>query len=276
MFKTNIAGRTVLLKAEHDFSFLEDFGHIFAVYDSLISGNICFGAQKNGKYYFLKYAGANTLNYIGSAERAVQRLKTAAPLYETLRHKALANLLFTKEYPDGFMMAFDYVYSFPIGPLPVYKSQLRSLPVKTRLYMLDAMFDFFVLASRNDYIAANLSDSKFLFDIKNSALILSSINGFVKMPYHNAGRLQGSSVYLAPESYKIALLDERVTVYAMGALAMQLLGDISTKSLEDWQSDKSLYCIAMQALSENRTLRQESAYSFLKSWREAVLNISFS
>jgi serine/threonine-protein kinase len=276
MIQKNIAGKTVLLKSEHDFSFLDEFDQIFAVFDELISGNICFGAQKNGKKYFLKYAGALPKNYIGSAEQAIQRLKNAEDSYKTLAHKALANLLYTKEYPHGFLMAFDFLYSFPIGPLPVYKKQLRRVPLSMRLAMLDNMFDFFALASRRDYIAANLSDSKFLFDINNASLVLSSINGFIKMPCQNTGRLQGSSIYLPPEAYQFALLDERLTVYSMGVLAMQLLGNISTKSFEDWEADKSLYNITMQALKENRALRQQSAEAFLKSWREAISNMPFS
>ena len=171
-------------------------------------------------------------------------------------------------------MAFDFCI-LSHRPLPVYKNSLEGCLCLCALPCLTICL-IFALASRRDYISANLSDSKFLFDINNASLVLSSINGFIKMPCQNTGRLQGSSIYLPPEAYQFALLDERLTVYSMGVLAMQLLGNISTKSFEDWEADKSLYNITMQALKENRALRQQSAEAFLKSWREAISNMPFS
>ncbi|MDO5021846.1 MAG: hypothetical protein Q4E07_00735 [Eubacteriales bacterium] len=272
MFQKNIAGKTVLLKADCDFNFLNEFDNVFAVYDELTSGNICFGAEKNGRKYFLKYAGAQPKNYIGKPEKAIERLTNAAGLYETFKHEALANLVYTQEFPKGFLMVFDFIYSIPIGPLTLYKKQIHSLPLPIRLKMLDNVFDFFNSLSHRDYIAAGLSDSKFLFDIKKSTLKLSSINGFVKMPFQNTGRLQGSSVYLAPECYQNTMLDERVTVYSMGVLAMNVLGGALTGT----DAKESLYYIAKKALYEDRALRIQSTEKFLKSWRKAVLNIPFN
>lgn len=51
------------LKNSHNFSWLNSIGDVFMVFDQQDSGNIAFGLKKNGKKYFVKYAGASTLEY---------------------------------------------------------------------------------------------------------------------------------------------------------------------------------------------------------------------
>ena len=77
----------------HDFSFLSNVGKVFRVFDAMDSGNICFGVERGGKRYFVKYAGARTMDYQGDIKDAVCRLKSAAVVYETLQYSSLIRLL---------------------------------------------------------------------------------------------------------------------------------------------------------------------------------------
>lgn len=70
-----IDGVPCKLKSAFDFGFLQKYGRVFKVFDDQDSGNICFGAEKDGKRYFVKFAGAPTEQYSGELSDAVNRLK---------------------------------------------------------------------------------------------------------------------------------------------------------------------------------------------------------
>lgn len=58
--KCTVNGITFKMKSFYDFSFLGKYGKVFKVFDDQDSGNICFGIEKDGKKYFVKFAGAPT------------------------------------------------------------------------------------------------------------------------------------------------------------------------------------------------------------------------
>ena len=62
---------------------------MFKVYDNQDSGNICFGTEKDGQRYFIKFAGAPTEQYNGNPADAIARLKATLPVYSELQHENL-------------------------------------------------------------------------------------------------------------------------------------------------------------------------------------------
>lgn len=62
---------------------------MFKVYDNQDSGNICFGTEKDGQRYFIKFAGAPTEQYNGNLADAIARLKATLPVYSELQHENL-------------------------------------------------------------------------------------------------------------------------------------------------------------------------------------------
>lgn len=74
------------LQEHHDFSWLENMGEVFCVFDEQDSGNISFGLKRDNQKFFVKYAGAKPMEYSGDPEGAVNRLKEAIPVYQTLDH----------------------------------------------------------------------------------------------------------------------------------------------------------------------------------------------
>lgn len=268
----------VRLKSWHDISFINEFGQVFQVFDHLISGNLCFGVQNDKGRFFIKYAGAPTINYIGSEEDAIERLHRSVQTYQVLAHPIIPSLLGVEEMPQGLICVFPWITGYPLGPLPEHYRAMRQLAVVDRLAMLDNVFSFFCLASRHDYIAAGLTDSHLLIDFQHLRLTLSSVDDFMRMPCINTrGRLPGAPWYLAPEAYHTgASLDEGVTIYAMGALAMTFLGERSAPSLKTWTGAPLLFDIAKKALSVEKSQRFPSAQSFLDAWRQAVHSIPFN
>ena len=62
---------------------------MFKVYDDQDSGNICFGTEKDGQRYIIKFAGAPTERYNGNPADAIARLKATLPVYSELQHENL-------------------------------------------------------------------------------------------------------------------------------------------------------------------------------------------
>ena len=77
------------LRSVFDFSFMSRYGRVFQVYDDQDSGNICFGTEKDGRRYFVKFAGAPTQAYAGDPREAVDRLKAALRIQQP--HGALTD-----------------------------------------------------------------------------------------------------------------------------------------------------------------------------------------
>lgn len=89
-----IDGIPIQLKEPFDFNFLRQYGTVFKIYDTQSSGNLCFGCEKEGKRYFIKFAGAKTINdHDLPVEDAIARLNAAVIKYKELSHPSLIRLI---------------------------------------------------------------------------------------------------------------------------------------------------------------------------------------
>lgn len=104
----SVDGIPYKLKASFDFSFLSKYGRVFKVLDRQDSGNICFGLEKDGARYFVKFAGAPTEQYDGNPKDAISRLKAAVPVYQTLRHPNLIEFITAEDIQNGFACVFKW------------------------------------------------------------------------------------------------------------------------------------------------------------------------
>lgn len=86
-------GIPCVVKEETDLSFLHRWGRVFRVFDRQDSGNLCFGLEREGRRYFLKYAGARPLCFDGEPSEAVRLLEKSAQVIRDLAHPALLPLL---------------------------------------------------------------------------------------------------------------------------------------------------------------------------------------
>ena len=66
-----------------------------------------------------------------------------------------------------------------------------------------------------------------------------------------------------------AVIDERTSVYAMGALAFALFAEYSRRE-EDWTLSSALYTVAAKAVSEEKEERYASLRELLAAWEAAL------
>lgn len=269
-----INGIPYAAREEPDLSWLSAYGRVFYVFDQQSSGNLCFGVEGPYGKLFIKYAGAKTMRHTGKPEAAVETLKNAMPLY-LRNHPALVNLRGHGPTREGYAAIFEWK---DLPALRVYppderiKNRVRRLPWPQSLKMLDGIYDLHMKLAEDGYIAVDFWDGNVLIDFVRSEAIVCDIDLYRKKPAVNdKGRMPGSSRFLSPEEYTFgASLDERTTVFAMGALAFEFFGDNIERKESDWFGPPALYAVARKATMEKREKRYPTLKAFLGAWREGV------
>ena len=268
-------GLPLRLKAAHDLGWLRRYGRVFCVFDGLTTGNLCFGVESAGRRLFVKYAGAQPVQYAGDPRKAVETLKNTALLHERLRHPRLSPVLESHETKDGFCLVFPWFEGYALGPLQVHMDAFRRLPIKTRLILYDGLADFLADASRRDHVAAGIYDEKILVDFSSHSLLFCSASRFLPMPAKTPyPKLSGSPWYLPNEGYTPgAVLDESATVYAQGALSFTFFGDRNAPTLNNWEGAESLFALASRAIRPQAAMRLSSAGEYLREWRQIIMKL---
>lgn len=269
-----IDGISYTVRKETDLSWLHPYGSVFCVLDQQFSGNLCFGV--NGPYgkLFIKYAGAQTVNYRGKASEAVYTLQNAMPLYER-RHPALIPLLAHGSAGEGYAAIFAWRDAPPLRGQPYdpsVREAVRRLPLFRSLKMLDMVFDLHAQMAQDGIVAVDFYDGNLLIDLGRDEAIVCDIDLYRRKPAVNdRGRMWGSSRFMAPEEYQLnAVLDESTTEYNMAALAFEFFGSNEDRSREYWIGPQPLWEVAAKATRESKADRYPSIRSFLDAWREAV------
>ncbi|NGP45923.1 serine/threonine protein kinase [Bacillaceae bacterium SIJ1] len=273
---------TFPLQKPHDFAWLYTLGNPFCVFDQQDSGNVCFGIIDQGVKKFVKYAGAAPVRYAGSPERAVDRLKSAATLYESLGHPALVTLLDHFPIGQGYALLFSWQEGEslhdPVRFPPPAKNtdpsspfyRFRALSLQDKLNALETIFAFHQWAEERGYVAVDFYDGSLLYDFQAKRLTICDIDLYETGPLINTmGRMWGSSRFMAPEEFaKDAVLDRRTNVYRMGATAFVLLGGAKDRSLAAWSASRALHEVALQAVEPNRDERFPDVRSFFEAWKK--------
>ena len=267
----SIDGLPYKLKAPYDFGFIEKYGKVFKVFDGQDSGNICFGTEKDGRKFFVKYAGAPTESYDGTPEDAIKRLKDALPVYRVLRHPNLIGLMTAEEIAGGFAAVFQWADGDCMGRMyPASCLRFRNLPLEARLKAFDDILDFLAFVHSMGYAALDFYDGNILYDFNNGKTTVCDIDLFRKKPCRNdMGRMWGSSRFMSPEEFELgAEIDEITNVYTAGAFAFALFGD-GGRTYEKWTLGEALFRIAARATADDRSVRQQSIRQFREEWAAA-------
>ena len=268
-------GIPLRLRSFADLNWLRGYGRVFAVMDRASSGNVCFGVEGPYGRLFVKYAGAEPVNYGGLPQDAVQWLRHAAELYERNFHASLVPLLTHGPVPGGYALVFPWLDAPPLRPDPPtdrVKNRLRRLPLVHRLGMLDGVFDLHALLASGGLTAVDFTDEHVLIDFEGKRALVCDIDLYRPMPAFNTrGRMPGSPRFLAPEEYVMGdPLGEDTTVFKLGALAFEFFGDNADRSRNAWQGPPALYPVAERAVREKREKRFATVREFVLDWRNAV------
>ena len=260
------------LKSAFDFSFLSEYGRVFKVFDDQDSGNICFGTEKDGQRYFIKFAGAPTEQYNGDPADAIARLKATLPVYSDLKHKNLIELVEAKDIGGGFAMVFKWADGDCMGRMyPAQHKKFMALPAQDKLNVFADILDFFEYIASQNYVAIDFYDGSIMYDFECGKTTICDIDFFRKQPCINdMGRMWGSSLFQSPEEYQLgAVIDEITNVYTIGATAFALFGEYN-RTRDKWQLSDELFEVAARAISDDRSQRQQSIKQLRKEW-EAVI-----
>lgn len=272
-----IDGLPYKMKSGFDFDFIHEYGTVFKVFDDQDSGNICFGVcgKSDGSgeapLYFIKFAGAPTEAYDGAPQDAVERLKATLPLYQTLAHPRLIQLLEAREMAGGYAMVFKWVQGISMGRMyPEEHRRFMSLPTKTRLRIFRELLTFLDHVHRKGYVAVDFYDGSVMYT-KEGKAFFCDIDLFCKKPYINpVGRMWGSSRFMSPEEFiRGAEIDEVSNVYMAGAFAFALFGGYERR-LETWTLSKRLFRVVRKSVCKKRESRQQSIRQLIKEWDAAV------
>ncbi|HEX2945623.1 MAG TPA: serine/threonine protein kinase [Clostridia bacterium] len=277
--KTNILqyldGIPIRLKEPFNLDFLHQYGTMFKIYDTQSSGNLCFGFKKEGKRYFIKFAGAKTINdHDLPVEDAIARLKAAVTKYRELSHPSLIHLIKAEEISNGFAIVFDWEDGGSIGDLnPSLRERFLSLPIGKRMRVFEEILSFHAHVARCGYVAIDFNDNSILYDFDSDKVIICDIDFYAKQSYMNGmGSIFGIKSLMAPEEFRCAaLLDEVTNVYTMGATAFMLFSNYD-RSPEAWPLDGKLYSVVKRAVSDTRIQRQQSIRQLMEEWNAAKNN----
>lgn len=275
---------TFELKEDFDFTWLQQYGTVFRVFDQQDSGNLCFGVVRGEKKLFIKYAGAPTMNYAGAPEKAILRLKNAIPVYERIHHPSLIKLINHLSLGSGYVMIFEWAegeclnahwdfhkypkYSHPLSP----NYKFNQLSQEQKLDCLNDIISLHELVARTGYVAIDFYDGSILYDFASNKTTICDIDFYEKSPYINEmGQMWGSSRFMSPEEYqKGAIIDEITNVFTLGAVAFEIFGDNKSRNLASWKASDQLFQVARKATNANRSERYPTICDFHNAWNEAI------
>lgn len=267
-----IDGILIRLKNPYNFDFIHQYGTVFRLIDGQSSGNLCFGAEKDGRRYFVKFAGAETINnYDLPVGDAIARLKAAIPKYRDLAHPLLINLVKAEEIGGGFAIIFDWEDGESFGDQnPSLHERFLTLPIDKKMGVFEEILRFHEHVAQCGYVAIDFNDNSALYNWDSGKVVICDIDFYAKQSYINGmGRVLGDEKIMSPEEFRIGgLLDEVTNVYTMGATAFALFSDYD-RSTERWPLRKEMYNVVKRAVSDERSQRQQSIRQLIEEWEAA-------
>lgn len=287
------------LQELHDFTWLKRYGTAFQAIDETGSGCICIGMQKDGKKYFCKIAGVNTLEADVTPEDSVQILKQAVAIYRDLEHPNLIKLVEAYDYEKFYVAVFEWSdgeclfdhWNFekyqrnPLLKSP--KQRFGELPIYKKMKCVDVLFSFLQSVNERGYVAVDFYDGSIMYDFENDVTTICDIDLFKKAPVINdlGEDWFGTKRLKAPEEYKEeSVIDERTNIFTLGALIFEFFGNYSPEEIgkryrdnqflpcaySDWQLNEASYQVAVKAVSLDREERYLTFEEFHEDWKKAL------
>lgn len=269
---------TVKSTGQFPYTYLQRVGNIFAIFDQQDSGNLAYGVTVEGQRYFVKTAGdpADTEPYLDHDGR-VALLRNAVRLAAGCNHPTLCRLFNVIESPAGPMLIYEWVEGELVStpqarredPASSYQ-RFRALPANAIIQVLDQVYDLHRELAAADWVAGDLYDGCLIYDFGNKALRIMDLDTYHQGPFTNKmGRMFGSSRFMAPEEFELgATIDQRTTVFTLGRMAANFLGD-GTLERERFRGSDALHTVITRACSPDRNLRFADVAAFVDVWAMA-------
>ncbi len=234
----------------------------------------------------MKYAGAKPIEFTGNPNDAIERLKMAVSVYQSLKHPHLIKLVDYFSTDNGYALVFqcfggECLHShWSFGGVAKYTNpqspfyRFKKLEVEKRLKAIDAIFSFHTFAESLKYVAVDFYDGSLLYDFKNDETKICDIDFYRKSPSINdvGENFWGSKRSKAPEEYKLGSpIDSITNVFNIGAIVFGLLGGELDRSFSKWDATQGLYQVAIRAVEENRNKRYSTVKEFYNAWKSELI-----
>lgn len=288
------------LKTQHDLSWIKKYGTVFSVIDGTGSGCIAFGVANGEEKYFIKIAGADTIDAEIPPKESVETLKNAAGIYETLKHPNLVELLehypYQEYYAAIFRWAeggclFDYWNFEKYDKNPDIISpavRFKELPARQKLSAVEDIFSFLETAAANHYVAVDFYDGSLIYNFETDKMTICDIDLFRKQPAVNdiGEEYWGTKRLKAPEEYILgAAVDEVTNVYTLGAMIFDFFGTFTSEEIgrrytdrkflpcpkERWSLGEEAYSVVLRAVEHDRKKRYQTIAEFHEKFHSAVI-----
>lgn len=297
MVKCKIDNIEFKLKEYQDFSQVNDYGIVFSVIDETGSGCISFGVQKDNKKYFIKIAGAKTVEAEISEQDSIDLLKDAVEKYKNIHHKNLIKYIDSFDINEFFAVIFEYADGeclFDHWNFEKYKNdstlitpiqKFKKLEISKRLDVVYKLFSFFETFINAGYVAVDFYDSSIIYNFEKDEATFCDIDLFRKLPTKNdLGKdYYGTKRLKAPEENELgATIDELTNEFTLGAIIFDIFSNVSNNDkryeigmfipndLEEFELNIKTYNVLLKATNYDRNNRYTSINEFEVEFRKSL------
>lgn len=287
------------LRTQHDLTWIKKYGTVFTVIDETGSGCISFGVANEEEKYFIKIAGADTIDAEIPPKESVETLKNAAGMYQTLSHPNLVELLEHYSYQNYYAAVFRWAEGgclFDYWNFEKYDKnpdiispavRFRELKVQRKLSAVEDIFSFLETVAANHYVAVDFYDGSLIYDFETDKMTICDIDLFRKQPAVNdiGEEYWGTKRLKAPEEYILgSVVDETTNVYTLGAMIFDFFGTFTSEEIgrrytdrrflpcpkERWSLGEEAYSVVLRAVAHDREKRYQTIAEFHEKFRSAV------
>ncbi len=297
MVKCKIDNIEFKLKEYQDFSWVNDYGIAFSVIDETGSGCISFGVQKDNKKYFIKIAGAKTVEAEISEQDSIDLLKDAVEKYKNIHHQNLIKYIDSFDINEFFAVIFEYADGeclFDHWNFEKYKNdstlitpiqKFKKLEISKRLDVVYKLFSFFETFINAGYVAVDFYDSSIIYNFEKDEATFCDIDLFRKLPTKNdLGKdYYGTKRLKAPEENELgATIDELTNEFTLGAIIFDIFSNVSNNDkryeigmfipndLEEFELNTKTYNVLLKATNYERNNRYTSINEFEVEFRKSL------
>lgn len=279
-----------------DFSWLNNYGKVFDVFDETGSGCISFGIEKDNKKYFFKIAGAKTVESEVSIEESIRLLKDAVIKYKDIKHDNLIKYIDSFEYNEFFVVIYEYAdglclfdywnfdrYNKTNEITPMMKFKMLSIEKRLNVvYKLISFFETFIDAG---YVAVDFYDSSIIYNFNNDEVTFCDIDLFRSLPTINdlGEGYFGTKRLKAPEENELgATIDEQTSLFTLGAIIFDMFSETKNideryfkglfipNEFEDFELNKEIYNILFKATNYDKNSRYKTIKEFEDEFKSKV------
>ena len=233
----------------------------FAVFDQQDSGCISYGVETAGRRLFVKTA---------MTDQARESLGRAMAFHRTVRHPAIVAPIEVIDTRTKRQLVYPWLNGAVLNHATLAGSdrsglnRFHGLPLSEILAAVDTIFDAHLAVTACGFVSVDLYDGCFLYDFDRKAMQLIDLDEYRPGPFTVEGaRLPGSTRYMAPEEFvRGATIDERTTVFHLGRVASELLGE------SRWAATQR--DVATTSTQTDPDHRFPSVQAMVEEWRSAT------